>query len=277
MASLVGGRDKSQRLPLLCCHRAEIDRGSASQKGPVWARARLLSALGLARDDAACRVVPSTSRALPPAPAGSETVPSEVKGWPGKWALDLPRWSSLGVSGCEDCGSPRTRGPEQVVSVAAQAWANLARRWPALRRAPAGATGVQSQEQPRAPPGWPSPHHFLPGLSELFTASRPLAFQSPPRRSTHTAGSHCPRLTQNLQLSSGHKTPHIPCCCPGLSSSARECRPRAGARRHGPCLTLQLPRQGSPSAPRSREFLLGSDHSRGARGWTWKVSTVEAA
>lgn len=223
------------------------------------------------------RVVQSTSRALPPAPAGSEIVPSEIKGWPGKWVLDLPRWSSLGVSGCEGCGSPRTRRPEQVVSVAAQAWAKLAQRWPALRRAAAGDIGVQSREQPRAPPGWPLPHHFLPGLSGLFTASRPLAFQCPPRHSTHTTGSHCPRLTQSLRLSSGHKTPHIPCCCPGLSGSARACRPRAGARRHGSCLTLQLPRQGSPSAPRSRELLLGSDHSWGARGWTHKVSTMEAA
>ena len=98
----------------------------------MWAWARLLSALGLERDDAG-GVVQSTSRALPPAQAGSEVVSSEIKGWPGKWVLALPRWSSLGVSGCEGCGSPRTRGPEQAVSAAA--WADLARRWPALRRA----------------------------------------------------------------------------------------------------------------------------------------------
>ena len=86
----------------------------------------------------------------------------------------------------------------------------------------------------RTPLGWPLPHPFLPGLSELFSLpTGGLPRPQPPGRGTHTAGSRCPRLTQNLPPSSGHRMTHISCCYPGLSGLAHEYRPRMGANHAG--------------------------------------------
>ena len=95
-----GGRDKSQQLPVLCCQRAKIVHRSASQKGPAWAWARLLSALGLETDDAD-RALQSTSW---PAPCLCRLrccfIGREKAGcWTPRPPLVL-----LGVSGCESCG-----------------------------------------------------------------------------------------------------------------------------------------------------------------------------
>lgn len=109
----VGGRDKSQRLPVLCCQRAKIDRGSTSQKGPAWAWARLLSVLGLETADAG-RVAQSASRPAP-LPLPPETrFHRERKGWPSKWLLGpTPLAGPPGVSGCESCGDFAGQAPHR--------------------------------------------------------------------------------------------------------------------------------------------------------------------
>ena len=84
---------------MLCCQRAKIVHRSASQKGPAWAWARLLSALGLETPEH------ELARPLPLPP--EMLFHRERKGW----LLDPPalRWSSLGSQAVRAVGSLQNR------------------------------------------------------------------------------------------------------------------------------------------------------------------------
>lgn len=204
----VGGRDKSQRLPVLCCQRAKIDRGSASQKGPAWAWARLLSALGLETADAG-RVAQSASRPAPCLRRLRLGFIGREKAGPasGCWA-PRPSLVLLGSQAVRAVGTlqprlptgagqqgPGTEGP----GLQAQAWADLSQH--------SAGTGGDLGHQPgavakawllqqgrcpiaeaaRTPLGWPLPHPFLPRLSGLFSLpAAGLPRPQPPGHRAHT-------------------------------------------------------------------------------------------
>ena len=107
----VGGRDKSQRLPVLCRQRAKIDRRLRVPEGPCTGlgQAAVCSWLG----DGRCRPCGSEHELASPLPLPPETLfHRERKGWPCKWLLGpTPHAGPPGVSGCESCGDFAEQAP----------------------------------------------------------------------------------------------------------------------------------------------------------------------